>query len=426
MQLMPYQQVGAQFLSQRRKALLADGMGVGKTAQAIIAANMVNAARVAVICPAIARINWEREWKKWGGKALLRVYSYDVVAAKQQTRDAIAEFHPDVLILDEAHYLKSRTAKRTKAIYGPRCNNTGVASKAERVWLLTGTPCPNNASELYTHLAALWPELILSNGKCVNFATFLNRYCQLIPSPFGPKIVGNKNPEELRSILNKIILRRRVEDVLPDLPPMMWNEVAIEPIEIVPELEALEHDPIIQEIKRQIVTDGDLRSIEAHVTTMRRLIGTAKAGAAAKLIADELENKAYEKIVVFAQHKDVIKRLAQDLSQWRPVVVSGEVSKERRQEAIDKFQSESETRVFIGQTQACATAITLHAANQVIFVEASWTPSDNAQAAKRCHRIGQHRPVFVRVLGLANSIDETVAKALARKSKAISQLIEES
>jgi SNF2 family DNA or RNA helicase len=96
-----------------------------------------------------------------------------------------------------------------------------------------------------------------------------------------------------------------------------------------------------------------------------------------------------------------------------------------RQTAIDQFQANPKVRVFIGQLQACSTAITLHAANQVVFVEQSWTPSDNAQAAKRCHRIGQKNPVFVRMLGLAKSVDEAVAKVLARKSQMISELMED-
>lgn len=426
MELMAYQVAGAQFLASRKRALLADAMGVGKTAQAIEASRILRARRVVTICPAIARINWQREWNRWSGEASLHVYSYDQVATQQKVRDEIAVIKPDILILDEAHYLKTKSAKRTKAIYGAFCRNTGVAQHASHIWLLTGTPCPNNAGELYTHFSALWPELIQQGGKAMNYIQFIERYCVLAPSQYGAKIVGNKNAPELRGLLQKVILRRRVEDVLPELPPMIWNDMAVEAQEVVSELAALEQEPAVVALKQRLEkTESDLEAFEVQVASLRRVTGTAKAGAAARLIADELSAGAYDKIVVFTQHKDAMKRLSEELGHYGVVSISGETPTQKRQEAIDKFQSHPETRVFIGQIQACATAITLHAANHVLFVEASWTPSDNAQAAKRCHRIGQHKPVFVRVLGLANSIDEAVAKALARKSKAISELMEE-
>ena len=80
--------------------------------------------------------------------------------------------------------------------------------------------------------------------------------------------------------------------------------------------------------------------------------------------------------------------------------------------------------MFIGQVTAAGTLITLTAANQVVFLESSWVPADNAQAAMRCHRIGQTRPVFVRVVGLAGSVDEQVQATLRRKIATLTQLFD--
>ena len=90
---------------------------------------------------------------------------------------------------------------------------------------------------------------------------------------------------------------------------------------------------------------------------------------------------------------------------------------------IDRFQNDPRCRVFIGQITAAGTAVTLTATNQVLFAETSWSPGDLVQAAKRCHRIGQRRPVFVRILALSDSLDEAVSRVLAGKARMISQIL---
>lgn len=424
MTLFPYQTTGAFWLKDAKRALLADGMGLGKTAQAIVAANMINAKTIAVICPAIARVNWRREFDTWGEGQDVFVESYDKVVRSKEVRETIKTMEPDVLILDEAHYLKSRTSKRTQAIYGLHCMGAGLAAYAGRVWLLTGTPAPNDVSELYPHLRGLWPELLPGDKK---FITFITRYCHVDATPFGLKIMGNKKATlpELRENLKPIMLRRRAEDVLKDLPPIVWQDVTIEPDEIHPGLARLEASPEVKAL-RAVLDDptaelGDAESIA--MATLRKITGEAKAVVIGGMLADELQAKAYEKVIVFAHHRDVIDELRAMLEDFDPVVITGQTPQGKRQENIDRFQNDPGCRVFIGQIQACATAVTLHAANQVVFAEASWTPSDNAQAAKRAHRIGQTRPVMVRMIGLAGSIDEAVTRVLARKSRQISEAI---
>lgn len=428
MKLMPYQQTGAEFLAARNFAFLADGMGLGKTAQAIEACNILKAPRIVVVCPAVARVNWVREFDLWGriSDIKLKVWTYDKLAIDKKTRQEFADFEPDVLILDEAHYLKTRTTKRTLAVYGKHCTHTGVASKARHVWLLSGTPCPNNVSELYPHLRALWPDLISgADGKPLNFVEFIQKFCVTQATPFGLKILANKNKDQIKFVLRQIMLRRRAEDVLTDLPPMSWHMVPVEADSVLDDVRDLEQDMAVLALKEALTADGVIEGAAVALASLRRATGLAKASLAARLIADELENNAYDKIVVFHQHLDVGKTLIHDLAQFGVVSISGSTTNTMRQNAIDNFQANPKVRVFIGQIQACNTAITLHASNQVLFVEQSWTPSENAQAAKRCHRIGQTRPVFVRMLGLAKSVDEAVAKVLARKSQMITELLEE-
>jgi len=426
MNLFPYQQVGADFLAKNNRAFLADEMGLGKCAQSISAAIKVGAKRVAVICPAIARVNWKREFDMWGYEGESFIESFDRMVRRQGSRLVFKDFNPDVVIIDEAHFLKNRTSKRTRLFYGGFCRGDGLLQDVKRVWLLSGTPAPNDVSEMWPHLSALWPLLLDKNAT---FYAFVTRYVHFENTPFGMKILNNRRDRlpELRRKLSKVMLRRRQQDVLKDLPPISWNEVVVEAEDIDPELKRYEGSAELKSL-RAVLDDPEADLSDAEMialASLRRMTGAAKAKVIAEMVKSELQDAAYEKVILFGYHVEVLATMYQALMDFNPVVVSGKTSPRDRQFAIDEFQKNKNCKVFIGQIQACGTAITLHAANQVIFAEASWTPSDNSQAAKRAHRIGQKKPVMVRMVGLAGSIDEAITRVLARKSRQISEVIDE-
>lgn len=420
MELFPYQVEGARFLASVKRGLLADEMGLGKSAQAIAATALVNGApKVAVVCPASLRQNWLREFERfWPGLVsyTLDVFSYDAV-----TRGALADWSGDVLILDEAHYLKNHKAKRTQAIFGPKCDGDGgLVSRAAHVFCLTGTPTPNNPSELWAMLRAVMPASIerpMKNDalKPMAYWPFVEKFCVTQDTGFGIKIVRGKNLPELKSRIAPFILRRKKEDVLKDLPPIRFDTLALEgkwPKECDAESWA-----VAKALDEQGV-DG-LKAMGPHVAQLRRLTGLAKVPAAAEWIDDFLIGSE-SKLVVFAHHKDVVTALAKDLD--RVVVVDGSTTPSARQAAVDAFQNSPDVRVFIGNIQAAGVGLTLTAASDVLFVESSWTPSDNQQAAMRVHRIGQRNACLVRFAMLAGSIDEDIQRAVLRKTTDIAKL----
>ena len=128
------------------------------------------------------------------------------------------------------------------------------------------------------------------------------------------------------------------------------------------------------------------------------------------------------KVVIFAHHTEVIHRLRDLLTDHNPVVIHGATPIATRQKAIDRFQTDDSVRVFIGQINSAGTAITLTAASRVVMAEASWVPAENHQAMSRCHRIGQSNPVLVEFMAFG-AIDAAIARALARKSADIDQMI---
>lgn len=412
----PYQCTGALFLAETPRGVLGDEPGLGKTAQLILAAKLVGALTILVICPAVAVRNWQREFQMWWPAAKPVIVSYDI--ATRMVSKGYKRTQWDVLILDEAHYLKNRDSQRTKAIYRPNAPEKGIAGMAHHVWAASGTLAPNDLTEYWTHLRVLRPDLIPSAevGKAMTWTEFLMHYTTWSAGPYSIRIHSIKRRDELTTILGKLGLRRTVEDVLPDLPALCWGTVSVPRDAAAAGLREMEDAPEVQAIRERIDAGGDFDARDTvHLATLRRVVGEAKAAAIGGMVAGELTENHYRKIVIWAWHARVIDKLMRTLVAFYPVYIDGGVSLNQRQKNIDLFQRDPLCRVFVGQIVAAGTAITLTAANQVLFAESSWVPAEDLQAAKRCHRIGQTRPVFARYAALEDSIDEVVAAAQARK-----------
>lgn len=406
MNLHPYQEHGVAWLAGQQRALLADEPGLGKTAQVAVAARKLLGVGglVVVICPASLRTNWQREWRRWNlGRQELQVFSYE------QAHKAPRGCH--ILVADEAHYLKNRTAKRTRVFYEE------LMPHAKTVWLLSGTPAPNNASELWTHFHYLWPQRIDN----MSWFKFVQTYCNWSMGDYGVKIHGTKNPAAIREMLRPVMLRRLKKDVLQELPPISFHDL---PLEVSATAALLKEADHIADSKRLALAldKGELESLAPAMSSLRRVTGLAKVPA----IVEWIENNVGDgKLVVFAHHRDVLDGIRVHLRDrgTGAVTLRGDTSAEERQRAVDSFQSDPGIRVFLGQIQAAGTGLTLTAASRVLFAEASWVPAENSQAAMRCHRIGQTEPVQVYFASLAGSIDEAVMEVVRRKTEDISQIV---
>lgn len=433
----PFQIKGAEWLSEKRYALLADEMGLGKSAQAILAADNLLASRVLILCPAVARINWSREFRKFSTfnrpfQIILKgddrpktdhsiITSYEL-AVRFFERGDWQGHRFDVIVMDEAHFLKSANAKRTKAILGKH----GLVHQGDRVWALTGTPMPNHPGEL-------WVLLKVFGVTKLTYYQFVTEYCQM---PYGWRegdplqVIGARKEKQaqLKELLSKVMLRRLASDEL-DLPPMMLTDTVVEPGKW--ELSAEEKKMLEADFERiganggvdGPIDDAFLDAFANSVATLRRYNGCRKIEPVAKLVEEELEAGEYSKVVLFAIHRTVVAELAARLRRFLPVTVTGATTPQARQKAVDEFQSNPSCRVFIGNIRAAGTAITLTAADQVVMVEQEWVPGDNMQAIKRCHRISQTRPVMVRCVGIADSIDEKISAILRRKTQDILSII---
>lgn len=417
MQLRPYQIDGVEWLKSKRTALLADGMRLGKSAQAICATKACwpgkqHEMSVGVICPASVVPVWHEQFGKWWSGTLpqLHVMSYD-----KTTRGGFDGMNFDVLIIDEAHYLKSKDALRTKKIYGQKCDGVGgVTSRAGKVIALTGTPTPNHPAELWPMLRALYPEGIAGKNGPMTYWQFISRYCKTVDNGFGLQITGGKNHEELRQRIAPFVLRRTFKEVFPSKPDPQFDTLPV--VGVAPD------ESELAKVIKNGMTDEEiiaaLKKATDHVAALRRITGLAKV----KGVVDWYRNWNESdggKIVFMAHHRDVIHELEIGIGgvigDRNIAKINGNSLMHERAMAAKNFRDKDNYKVFIGQIQAAGTGIDLSVADTLVFVESDWVPGNNAQAAARIESAAKTSLVQIWAATLPGSLDETIQKINLRK-----------
>jgi hypothetical protein len=277
---------------------------------------------------------------------------------------------------------------------------------------------------------------MLYNRHVMERWEFEAAFCEMRQTPYGMAVCGGRNLGELRQRLSPVVNVLKRKDVLT-LPPcqiISWpldgDAGGAGPV-TVPDLPGLmgtlqEKYGSVDDVELFDATTLDaylacIQSAMSPLPTLRREIAQLKAVFVSLLIRDELDCDA-GKTVVFALHREAISTLERALKPFAPAVIHGDVPEARREAEIDRFQTDPQCRVFIGQLNCAGSSINLQAASNVIFIEASWTPGENEQALSRVYRMGQTRPVVVRFVFLPGSIDEAVSRAIRRKMMTISQV----
>ena len=438
LKLFPFQVGGVQWLASRKSGILADEMGLGKSIQTAVAISPK--APVVTVCPAsLKRSVWGKEIQKWrpdlavsilAGRGSfywpdaseMVVVNYDILPTGEVKADddlfskALAKpAKGTILIADEAHALKNRKANRTKAFKAMRDQ---VFEADGKVWLLTGTPLLNNPMEL-------WNLLEICGCATEVFGHF-GKFMKLFggnKGMYGVKFEGTVS-KDVPDALKKAILHRRREEVLPDLPTKIWNDIQVE------------LDPEVAKIADEAIEAAKLKGIDfemlADEVALTKLVGAAfeqmskarsalaKAKIPAMLEQVQVYEDSGEPVVVFSYHRDPI-----DILKARPgwAVITGDTKDEERAQIVTDFQG-GRLKGLGATIQAGGTGLTLTRAHQMIFVDLAWTPALNKQAEDRCCRIGQTRGVIVNRLVADHAIDQRVADLLLTKQKLIESSVE--
>lgn len=418
--LFEYQKQGVSFLEKRNgRGLIADEMGLGKTAQSLAyLGNHVQDRPVLIIVPAVVKINWYREVHKWldtndtveilNGQTPyiiesdIVIINYDILSYWYKY---LITLNFKIIITDESHFFKNNKAERTRAV-------KKLGKRVPKFIALSGTPITNRPIEFYNTIKIIEPLMF------PNWMYFVERYCDLQYTPYGKDYSGASNVEELHDKLNNVIMIRRLKkDVLKDLPDKIHSFV---PIEIN---NRSEYDLAEEDFKQWAKNNPDKNNMQKQnrIEAFKQIAVKGKINNCINWIYNFLESD--EKLVLFAWHKSVVKELMKEFSKIA-VKVDGDVSKDERQDAIDRFQSDDSIKLFIGNYKAAGIGINLTAASNVAFIEIPWTPGELDQAIDRCHRIGQKDTVNVYYLIAEYTVDEYIANLIDEKRKVVDSVLD--
>jgi SWI/SNF-related matrix-associated actin-dependent regulator 1 of chromatin subfamily A len=409
-ELRPFQRAGVAYALQARRLFIADEQGLGKTVEALALLEEDDAFPAVVICPASLKLNWQREAEHWlphrslhvvmgGGKPIpkvdITILNYEIVHAH---RERLAIKRPKALILDESHYVKNPTAKRTRAV---RRLAEALPDGALRV-ALTGTPVMNHPDELIAQLRIL--------GRLGEFGS---------GARFKRRFQGAGAEERIHWHLRRTCFVRRLKrDVLPQLPE---KRQVVVPVALDNEREyRLAERDVVAWLQEQPLELSELESKVAatlraerlaQLNALRRIAARGKLGAALAWIDDFLASE--EPLVVFATHREIQEAIVQRFPEAVHVVGADAVTE--RDAAVRAFQDADGPQLIVASTRVGGQGITLTRASNVAFLELEWSPAMHDQAEDRLHRIGQRDAVTAWYLLAAETIDESMAEVLARK-----------
>ena len=413
--LRPFQADDAEWLAPMPHAFLLHETRVGKTYSALAGYAAAGGQKLAVLGPAIARGVWRRAFAEMESPGELLVDSYDRAAVNDDLCRRIMQWKPDVLVLDEAHRLRTPSAKRTRIVYGHRCQNDLLASHAGAVWRLSGTLAPKHLGETWTHLHA-------AGATERGYHAFLHRYTTGYESPFGWKPTGTKNVEEFRAMLAPLSRRLRRRDVYTTLDPR-WNTI---PLEVTAGVKA-GIEKAVQEAKldrilarAQSATPEEaaalLASVEIGATHLQSLMSGAKMPLVLQE-AIELLDAGIEKLVIVGWHKAMLEGLVQGLKGYGAELIYGPTPEKQRWARMDRFQTEPDCRVLVGQIETMGEAIALSASRHILFAEYTWSLGKVIQAATRIFNPDHTEPMEVMVCSLAGTVDDALAALLLREAE---------
>lgn len=372
-------------LASHRAVYLALDPGLGKTILALRLMKRFKGNRVYIV-PAGLKANVEAEIKKWAVRGVTLI-------SDSQLADYWPPLTIDVLVVDEAQRFSNPKSGRSGEMYA-------IASRASKVILLSGTPAPNSRpAELWPVLQAFAPDLFGTN-----FFQFAKKYCAAKKGPFGWNFSGFSNKQEFKERLYKSFMIRMKKDRL-DLPEKREGILTVG--DGIPPIVSKLESALLKKagkdlLEGKILAEADVPAM--HFSEYIKALGVYKLKYVYPHI-DRILLDTEEKLLIFAQHKEVIDGLKLHLQQFNPIVITGSTPIKERKPLVDAFQSDPKRRVAILNIIAGGIGWTLTEADRVLMVEFSWRDGDNSQASDRAHRIGSKKPVLVQYVVLKDSYD---------------------
>lgn len=466
MKLRPYeyQRAGIEWLGCRPRALLGDDMGLGKTIQALWALPLN--ARAIVVCPASLKLNWQHETARWRpdleptvlegyqsfrlpkqGQLLITNYEIlpplkpitvkpkkcakrpfygpHVPACRNPTGpiDGCPKCDPRTskrsnkwsrrapeptaerydlsgchLIIDEASFCKNSKAQRHKVM-------RTLGRTADVLWALSGTPLLNQPFDLLGVLRVGGMDQEAFGG----WGNFI-RYFNGRKNEWGGWELGRPRPE-VHEMLRRVMLRRRKEEVLSELPTLRLRDLVV-PVNLGPQLR-LALDEVWEELPKDQIPDFQ------HLSDVRRQLADSRIDAMLELVSQHEEAK--EPLLVFSAHRAPIEALT-NRDGWATII--GGTNPAMRQQICDNFRAGQLKGVGL-TIAAGGYGLNLQGASHVLFVDLSWVPGDNRQAIDRTRRIGSSaESILVTRLVSNHPLDLHVLQLLDQKEQLVETVVE--
>lgn len=427
-----------------RTFLLADEPGLGKTAQALLAAQAAGAYPLLVVVPNVVKSNWAREAELWTPQRTSTVIQgdgetidgfADIVIVNYEVLDRHVGWLGDLgfrgMVLDEAHFIKNKSSQRSQHVLQL---SERIRSRTARPLLmaLTGTPLINDIEDF----RAIWQYLGWIDEKKPR-AELLHALEETGLTPIDPGFFSAARSR----VIDMGIVRRRKVDVASDIPARRIADLRVElddaegrsiraaERELVSRLvsryeraiEARDSGPgegIDHDLVRRIAAweREDSTKTDENVFSMMRRIGQAKAGLAADYTAQLAHSVG--KVVFFAKHVDVmdVAEKTFDKRGIRYSSIRGNQTPSARQKSIDAFVNDPDVSVVVCSLSAAGVGVNLQVASNMVLAELSWTDAEQTQAIDRIHRIGQEEPVTAWRIIASQTIDTKIVELIDSKA----------
>ncbi len=448
LELMPHQaELVAAAAAGHRTFLLADEPGLGKTAEALLAAQAANAYPLLVVVPNVVKTNWAREADLWTPNRAATVIHgdghtidgfADIVIVNYEVLDRHVGWIGDLgfrgMVVDEAHFIKNKTSQRSQHVLQL---SERIRARIARPLLmaLTGTPLINDIDDF----RAIWQFLgWIDDTRPLGELMDALEETGLTPADPG------FYPAARGCVIDLGIVRRRKVDVAADIPA---RRIADLPVELDDEVGRSIRDAerdlarrlvsryesalarrssrttvegIDEELVRRVAAwerkESTAAKSDENVFSLMRRIGQAKAGLAADYTAQLA--RSVGKVVFFAKHIDVMDAAEETFTRRgiRFSSVRGSQTSTSRQKNIDAFVNDPEVSIAVCSLTAAGVGINLQVASNMVLAELSWTDAEQTQAIDRVHRIGQEEPVTAWRIIAAQTIDTRVAELIDSKA----------
>ncbi|MDT4916768.1 MAG: hypothetical protein QOH89_1468 [Pseudonocardiales bacterium] len=447
MELMPHQaQLVAAAAAGHRTFLLADEPGLGKTAQALLAAEAANAYPLLVVVPSVVKINWAREVGLWTPNRSVTVVHgngdsvdgyADIIVVNYEVLDRhvgwFGEFGFRGMVVDEAHFIKNKTSQRSQHVLEL---SERIRSRTARPLLmaLTGTPLINDIDDF----RAIWQFLGWIDESDPR-AELMDALEDVGLTPADPGFYSAAR----QCVIDLGIVRRRKVDVAADIPARRTADLPVELDDKVGRSirkaerdlarrlvaryeealakrrggpgEGIDH-ALVRKVAAWEQKDASTAEAGENVFSLMRRIGQAKAGLAADYAAQLARSAG--KVVFFAKHVDVMD-VAEEVFAKQGIRFSsirGGQTRTARQKNIDAFVNDPDVAIAVCSLTAAGVGINLQVASNLVLAELSWTDAEQTQAIDRSHRIGQTEPVTAWRIIAAQTIDSRIAELIDSKA----------